>query len=589
MLSGEAGIGKTRIAHELCIHAEATGTIHFSGCCFEGDWQPAYGPWVEAIGEYVRSSDPKKLKADLGPGIGPLARLVPQIRVIWPDTPETPPLSPDEERFRLYDAVVQFFLTVAQEKTILLVLDDLHWADRDSLRLLRHLARLAVRSRMLIVGAYRAQELEITASHPLADLLPVLKREADYQHIAVHGLAFDEVAAYLALNAGRPLPTALVQAIFDETGGNPFYVREVFRHLTEEGKILLRGGRWSTDLSIGELGIPEGVRQLIDRRLTRLSDETSRVLRQAAGFMGRFDFSMLQAVTDLPEDKLLDCIDESLRAGLLQAVDSPTPSYDFAHAIVRHTLREELNPDRRVRLHRRIAETMERVYAGREREHAAELAHQYLASAALPGASRGIGHALAAAEQARMAYAHSQAAAFLRMARDLAFESNAGDRAEILCKVALAEAEALMLEESCDSARAALAALSEAGAGPEERAAFISVVARALKAGGARPSVWKPLVERGIELLGGRRDLLWARLMLLRDAFEPVSVGPINVARWVGHDPRAIAMARASGDEVTAARLQGERLRLRRRHFHCHECRRPPGVAEAAKPWAFFG
>ena len=554
LLVGEAGIGKTWIARELARYAAERGATVLWGRCFEDDWQPAYGPWAEAIGEFARSASPEQLQRLLGSGAPTLARLVPQLRNALPDTPEAPSLLPDDERVRLYDATIRFVLAIAEDKPLLLVIDDLHWADRDSLRLLRYLARSLPSSRILALGTYRDPEIDLAEQHPLADLLPVLRRETDYQQINVRGFTKEDVGAYLSHSSGRPLPAALVQAIYQETVGNPFYVREVLRHLTEEGKIHLHGDRWFTDLSLDELGIPEGIRQLVHRRLSRLSVKATGLLRLAAGFTGSFDFPTLQALTDLTEELLLDCIDEGLRAGLLRVSEDSPPSYEFAHAIVRHTLYDELNPDRRARLHRRIAGALEQVYAGREQEHATELASQYHASASLPGALNGFPYALAAAEQARAASAHDRAATFLRMARNLSWESPPPDRAKAFCKLAVAEAEALMLDEAQRSVDDALNELSRAGADPTERAGFLAQAARALKDGGARPAVWKPLIEQGLALLGTRRDLLWAQLMLLRDRFEPVSIGPINTVRWLGHDPQAVTIAREQGDEDDYAR-----------------------------------
>lgn len=552
VLVGEAGVGKTAIARAFATDARAQGASVLRGSCFEGEWQPPYGPWVEALGGYFRATEPEHLQKALGSGTPPLARLVPEVRAALPETPPTATLSPDQERSRLYDAVTQVLLIAARARPVVLVLDDLHWADRDSLWLLRHIVRFAGNSRLMILGIYRDPDLHLR--RPLTDVLAVLRRETDYERVVVRGLDYPHVAEYLARAAGQDFPEALTRAIYAETGGNPFYTREVFRHLVEEGKIIHRAGRWSTDFSIGALGIPESVRQVLGRRLSRLSEDANAMLKFAAVLTGGFEFRVLQTLTGLPEEALLDCLDEALRAGLIRATGRADAPYDFAHAIVRHALYEELNPDRKTRLHRRIAEVLERVHAGNESEHAAELASQYHASATLPGAERGIPHALAAAEQARAGYAHERAVTFLRMARDLAVRGRPATRAAILCKLALAEAEALMLAEAQGSVEEALTALSEAGAEPAALAGFLATVSRALKDGGASHTVWEPLVQRGLALVGDRRDLTWARLMLLLDRAEPISRGEINVSRWLGYDPQAVAIARAGGDEDDYAR-----------------------------------
>ncbi|HEU5318963.1 MAG TPA: AAA family ATPase, partial [Chloroflexota bacterium] len=560
LLIGEAGIGKSCLARRFAAEAASQGAVVLWGWCYEGDWQPPYGPWVEALRAHVRTCAADGtlgcLLAALGHTAAPLARLIPDVAAALPDLPVHTPLSPDEERFRLYDAVIRFVLAAAADQPVVLVLDDLHWADADSLRLLRHLARSLAHARALVVGAYRDPEFGLTSRHPLVDTLSVLRREVDYAQISLTGFNHDELAQYLAGaagGAGDALPVALVKTIEEETGGNPFFTHEVLRHLVEESKLVHRNGRWSTDHGAGELGIPDGVRQVVGRRVARLSEQTGAVLRLAAGFTGRFSFAVLEALCQLPEHALLDCLDEALEAGLIRHGGAP-PRYEFTHAIVRHTLYDGLNPDRRARLHRRIAHALERVQDGTDTDRSAELAAQYHASASLPGADRGIPPALDAARRAHEAYSHERAASYLRVARDLAVDRPLTEQAEILCALARCESEAVELDRAPQTAAAALEAMGVTGAPPVARAEFLAGVARALKEAGASAAVWRPFVDRGLELVGDTRDLLWARLALLRDRFEPIRSGPIGAVRWLGSDAEAVAVARAGGDEEDYAR-----------------------------------
>lgn len=573
MLAGEAGIGKTALAQAFAAEAAERGAAVLWGSCPEGEWAPPFGPWVEALAALARPADPRRLAQDLGPDLPALARLLPALRAIFPGLPAPAPLGAEEERFRLFDAVARWLQAAGQEPLVL-ALDDLHWADRDSLNLLRHVARLAPGARLLVLGTYRDPDPDLGPRHPLLQVLAALRRESDYLHLRLRGFSVEEAAEYLARAAGQELPQALVRAVYEETGGNPFYIREVLRHLLEESKLVRQGGRWEVDFSLRGPGIPEGIRQVLARRLARLSDATNRVLRSAAGFSGGFQLAVLREVADLPEEPLLDCLDEALGAGLLRVVGEAPPTYDFAHAIVRHTLYDALNPDRRARLHRRIALGLEQVHADRRQEYAAELAAQYHASAALPGAEAGIPHALAAAEQARAAYAYERAASFLGVARGLAASAAPELRAEILARLAIAEAEALMLEAAQETARQALAQLEEVGLAPVRRVGFLESIARALKQGGAPRHAWEPLVRRGLALVGeppfpsgaspaaAARStpepppsaVLWARLTLLLDRFDTILTTPLLVHRWLGHDPRAVEILRTSGDEEDYAR-----------------------------------
>jgi DNA-binding CsgD family transcriptional regulator len=259
----------------------------------------------------------------------------------------------------------------------------------------------------------------------------------------------------------------------------------------------------------------------------------------------------------MDEESLLDAIDEALAAGLIRPVAGKAESYDFAHAIIRAALYEERSPSRNVRLHRQVAEALERVYGGQPalaRAHAAELAAQYHASASLPGAEHGIYHAQVAAEIARTSFDREGAVRFLRMARDLAATADPATRAEIMARLAVAEAEALELDAAVRTTEEALVSFEMAGWSAAAIAVFLQEIAVALKSGYADAAVWRPLVDRGLVLCGEMRDLTWARLSLIHDPIEPVTGTPLRAGIWRGFDPAAVAIARAAGDEDDHAR-----------------------------------
>ena len=460
LIAGEPGIGKTRLARAFVEDAERQGALVLWGRCYEGDWSPPFAPWVEAIAGFVRTATPETVQDALGltapQGVSSLAQIVPDLGPLVADLPALVALGPEEERLRLYDAVVRFLLRLAEEQPLVVVLDDLHWADRPTLDLLRHVVYFAAHARLLLLGTYR--DLELGPDHPLTAVLPVLRREAGTAPITLKGLEFEEVAQLLGV-AGDGWNATLAQTIHGETNGNPFFIEELLRHLVDEVRIVAGREGWTAPAGLEDLGIPEGVRQVVTRRLARLSTDAERLLTHAAVFTGGFDFPVLLALTDLPEDALLDAIDEALGARLIHPVPGGQERYDFVHAIVRHTLTESWSPSRRVRLHRRAAEALVRAYVGREREHAAELAVQYHRSLSLPGAEAGLPFALTAADEARRRNAVDQVVTFLRMARDLGAGADAATRADILPRLAVAEAT---LAEADRVARAALDALAEA-------------------------------------------------------------------------------------------------------------------------------
>jgi predicted ATPase len=547
LVAGDPGIGKTRTLAEFVATARVRGALALWGSSFEGDWHPPYGPWVEALGGAVRSLDPAALRQDLGRGAPVLARLLPELAATLGEVPAVVSLGPEEERFRLFEAVAQFLLALARRRPVVLVLDDLHWTDRDSLQLLAYCGCFAARAGLVLLGAYRDAPLDV--DHPLADTLAVLCRQAGYEQVALGGLSRGEVADYLARANRQPPPPALVRAIHAETGGNPFYLRQLWRHLVDERVAVVLDGRWVLTAEIGHAGLPQGVRHVLARRLARLSPTASTVLHAAAALTAGFDFTILETITGLPEEVLLGCLDEAVGAGLIHVGRRPGGTYDFVHPIVRHTLYDDLNPDRRARLHRRLAEALEQAQASGTVDAAAEIAVQYHASAALPGADRGLEHALRAAAEATAATAHDRAVTLLRVASDLARARDAATRATVWGRLALAEGDALLLADAERSILRALDALAEAGAQPSASAELLAAAVRKLRDGGAPPAVCERLVERGLALLHGTRDLTWARLALLRDRFETVSTGVVHATRWLGYDPEAVALARSAGDE----------------------------------------
>ena len=264
LVAGDPGIGKTRLVEELSQRARQRGATVLSGRCFEGEWAPPLASFAEGLGAHVLTVGPAELRGDLGSGAAPLAQLVPAVRQVLPDVGEPAPVEPNEDRFRLLDAVAQFLIARSQRAPVLLCLDDLHWADKGTVALLRYLAGLSPRHRLLILGAYRDVDLE--RGHPFGDALGVLPRETDYEHIALHGLDAEGTTQLLSALGGQDVDEKVGAAWLRETDGNPFFIRELLRHFVEEGKVY-RGpdGRWTTDRPLRELGVPKGVRDVIAR------------------------------------------------------------------------------------------------------------------------------------------------------------------------------------------------------------------------------------------------------------------------------------------------------------------------------------
>ncbi len=403
LLVGEPGIGKTRTSEELVTYARMRGAQVLWGRCYEGEGAPPYWPWVQVIRSYVHDCDPQTLASEMGPGASDIAAVVSEVRARLPGLPEPTRLDPDQARFRLFDGVASFLRSAARRQPLVLVLDDLHWADKASLLLLQFLARELGTDRLLLLGTYR--DVELRRQHPLAETLAELARNPLCERILLRGLAHADVARFIEATTGNAPADGLVDAVFRETEGNPFFVHEVVRLLAADGRLERppAGRSWS-------LEIPQGVREVIGRRLNRLSEDCNQALAVASVIGREFDLATLQRVAELSEERLLETLDEAIAARVVGDVPESIGRYRFSHALVRETLYEELNTPRRVRLHARVGAVLEELHRGADGPHLAEISHHCFQAVQAGGVERAVEAATRAGEWAVGRLAHEEAA-----------------------------------------------------------------------------------------------------------------------------------------------------------------------------------
>ena len=412
LLSGEPGAGKTRLAREVTIQAAVDGALVFTGGCYEYEATTPYLPFVEAFRRWVREEqNDAKLREILGDAATQIAKLAPDVETRLGPFPERPQLPAHEERLLFFDAVAQVFSNIARRQSLLFYADDLHWADRGTLWLLGHLLRQLRTERVLIVGAYR--ETELDRAHPLAKSLVDWNRERLITRIVLRRFNTDETGDQLSALLGENVSGEFAVAVHRETEGNPFFVEEVLKALIEQGSVRRQSGRW-TRCEMDELLIPQSVKEAIGHRLDRVSQECNELLRLGAILGKVFTFDELSAAAEQTEDVLLDALDEATNAQLIAPISGE--SFSFTHDKIREVLYEELNPIRRRRLHRHVAEGLERI---RDKSccGAEKMAHHYIQAGDL---ERGLQYAKLAAAEAQRVFAFDEAIAAYGRARDCA-------------------------------------------------------------------------------------------------------------------------------------------------------------------------
>ena len=449
LIGGEPGVGKTRLTEEAGSDAAAKGFRVLVGRCYEIEGAPPYVPFVEILEQALAAApSPETFRALLGDDAPEVAKLLPRLRRIFPDIPPALELPPEQERHYLFNSLRDYLARTAAGRPLVLVLDDLHWADEGTLLFLEHLAERIPRLAVLAVGTYR--DTEVTPDHRLARPLEQLLRRRLAHRITLRRLSEAGVADLLRALSGQEPPASFVQAVHAGTQGNPFFTEEVFKHLAEEGRLYGEDGLFRSDVAIGELDVPESLRLVLGRRLERLGENGRRALAAAAVVGRAFTYELLEALGDLPPDALLDALDEAERARLVAPLSDALDEDRllFSHELIRQTLLAGLSQPRRRRLHLLVAETLERLYASSLDQHASEIAHHLTQSG--PGADRRklLTYLILAGRQAMSTAGYEDALRLFEQAVAMADVAEPAERPDLFACRALARRSLGLLEEA---------------------------------------------------------------------------------------------------------------------------------------------
>jgi len=419
MIGGALGVGKTRIAAEFAAEASARGFVTLVGSCYDRENSLPFNPFVEILeSAMAQSTSQDAFRAALGNDAGEMARLMPQLRRLFPDIPPPLELSPEQSRRILFHAVVELLGRSAASGPILLLFEDLHWADEGTLSLLNHIARSISKVPVLILGTFRDNEID--SAGPLARTLDELLRIHMLERISLRGLPQSAVAEMIRALSEKEPPRGIVNLIYVGTDGNPFFVEELFRHLVERGKLIDAKGEFRRDLKLGEIDVPQTLRLVIGRRLARLSEEARKILGPAAVIGRSFTFELLEASTKIDADSLLDYVEEVEKAALIYStLGYPEASFQFSHELIRSAVLSELSAPRRQRLHLNVVSGIESVHANALEDQAGNLAHHLWQAGRAADPDKTVHFLALAAEQALKQSAYEGALRYFQNALEL--------------------------------------------------------------------------------------------------------------------------------------------------------------------------
>ena len=422
LIEGQAGIGKTTSFERLAAHARSAGARVVTGRCYESEGAPAFWPWTQILRGCLEGSP--------NPAPPSLAGLLPEVAESGKATHET---SPEEARFGLFAAAARLLSETAREQPLVVGLEDLHWADVSSLLLLDFVVRELSPEPLLIVVTCR--ELELALTHPLVQTLGEMARQPHVRRLALAGLPEAEVGRFLAEVLGRPSRRVIATAVREKTEGNPFFIREVARLLTDTDAEDVEA-----QLAAVRLGMPRSVREAVARRLAILPEACRDLLTLGAVVGREFSVELLAQVTSLAEEEIWSRLEPALAARVLLHAPGAGLRCGFSHALVAEALYHDVPPHRRPALHLEVAQGLEKLYADQPEGILSELALHFYAGVPRVPIEKAVDYGLRAAEQASRRLAYEDAATTYERTLELLDRGTAGmqeERLELLLQLGL--------------------------------------------------------------------------------------------------------------------------------------------------------
>jgi class 3 adenylate cyclase/tetratricopeptide (TPR) repeat protein len=558
LITGEPGIGKTRLASEMALTAYGEGATVLFGRC-DDELDVPYQPFVDALRHFVERCPPAYLRDELGSGAGELVRLAPELTQQFPELAPAPATDAETARYRLFQAVCSWFEAASSPEPILLVIDDLQWASKSTMLLVHHIVRSSGPMRLLLVATWR--DTDAGPGDPLQAFVADTAKSGRVNRIRLDRLDRAEVDEYLvhavrevadATDVATEASQKLGVALYRKSGGNPFFVQELTRDLVDVGGLDLA----SLDADeVARLGVPETIRDVVLRRVGRLNEQASRVLSAAAVSGREFEVSTLEDSLDLHGDEIIDALDVARAARLVQERADTVGCFEFEHGLVRDVLYRELGATRRARLHDRTARALERNHADDLDSWAADIASHLLAAGNRGDEVRATEYLVRAGGVALRGLSYEQAVAMFERALtaiEAAPPPHAPLRAEILLALGDARYRTLDFE---GSRKAFLEAVDEARSQGDagQLAQGARGLARAAQFGEADHPL-AALLDEALAALSREDSYLRAQLLAIRAAQSLLNT---NEGRRDDLVAQAVAMAERLGDPAELAFVLG--------------------------------